>query len=74
MNTMVCLSYCSKENVGSNLYVVLLANDDVLQLPLEALHIFRHENIVSVSRDISIQMLNHKIMKFKTDEEGNVYK
>ncbi len=42
-------------------YVVLLCDPDLMQLPLEALNSLQSESIVSVSREISLQMLYHKI-------------
>ena len=41
--------------------IVLLADSDLLQLPLEALPIFRHPEIKSVSRDFSLQTFSHRI-------------
>ncbi len=45
-------------------YVVLLCDPDLMQLPLEALNSLQSESIVSVSREISLQMLYHKIQVY----------
>ena len=51
--------------------MVILADSDLLKLPLEAMAIFKQDNISSVSRDFSLQMLYHRILRFSdTDEEG----
>jgi len=41
--------------------VVLLADADLLELPLEALASLRVEVVDSVSRDISLQLLHHRL-------------
>ena len=41
--------------------VVILADKHLLQLPLEALECFRADSINAISRDLSLQMLYHKI-------------
>ena len=41
--------------------VVLLADPVLLELPLEALQAIHSESITSISRDVSLQMLYHKI-------------
>ena len=41
--------------------LVLLADQLLLQLPLEALGCLQGENYVSLSRDISLQFLHHKV-------------
>jgi len=45
----------------SNETVVLLADADLLELPLEALTSLRADVVESVSRDISLQLLYHRL-------------
>lgn len=40
--------------------VVLLADSPLLELPLEALDMFESHHILSMSRDLSLQMLYHR--------------
>lgn len=40
--------------------LVLLADCCLMELPLEALDVFESKNILSVSRDVSLQMLYHR--------------
>ena len=42
-------------------YVVLLADQYLLELPLEALQCLQVEPIVSLTRDVSVQMLYHRM-------------
>ncbi len=42
--------------------MVLLADPILMELPLEALAALQNESIVSLSREISLQMLHHKIL------------
>ncbi|XP_072727829.1 cilia- and flagella-associated protein 46 [Ciconia boyciana] len=57
------------------LCVVLLADTSFMELPLEALDIFRGEGISSVSRDFSLQILYNRVhlaepeTEYKTDVE-----
>ena len=41
-------------------YVVLLADPWLMEMPLEALQALQAESIVSLSREVSLQMLYHK--------------
>ena len=41
-------------------YVVVLADPHLMEMPLEALKCFQVEPVVSLSREISLQMLHHK--------------
>ena len=62
---------CSNEDGDKELSVVILADNHLLKLPLEAMKIFQQNNIISVSRDFSLQMLYHRILMFNMrDEEG----
>ena len=47
--------------------IVILADDSLLELPLEALGIFKRPEIKSLSRDFSLQMFYHR---FKQGECG----
>ena len=38
----------------------MLADPDLLELPLEALKVFQVDNIASLSRDFSLQMFYHR--------------
>ena len=46
---------------GETVTVVILADADLLQLPLEAVASLRADVIDSVSRDISLQLLYHRL-------------
>ena len=50
-----------KEKEGSQEYLILLADQHLMQLPLEALSVLQTENLTSVSRDVSLQMLFNKV-------------
>ena len=50
-----------KEKEGSQEYLVLLADHHLMQLPLEALNVLQTENLTSVSRDVSLQILFNKV-------------
>ena len=50
--------------------VVLLADFDLLQLPLEAMSLLQSQCVKSVSRDFSFQMQYHRIQKFLVEDEG----
>lgn len=41
-------------------YAVILADPDLLKLPLEALRVFQSDGIVSLSRDFSLQLFFHR--------------
>lgn len=43
--------------------VVLLADSSLLELPLEALDMFESHHILSMSRDLSLQMLYHRFFE-----------
>ena len=62
-----------KESIGNSdlgLYVVILADSTLLSLPLEMLPLLQQENISSVSRDFSLQMLHHRLMKSISEDGG----
>lgn len=64
----------SEEKSDSGLTVILLADFDLLQLPLEALSLLQSDCVTSVARDFSLQMLYHRINKFIVgDVEGKNY-
>lgn len=44
-------------------YVVLLADKNLLELPLESLSILQEEDLTSVSRDFSLQLLHSRLNK-----------
>ena len=48
------------EPEAPNEYVIILADQHLLEMPLEALQALRQDNIVSITRDISMQMFHHK--------------
>lgn len=51
--------------------IIILADSDLLELPLESLSVFREfENIISVSRDISLQLFYHRFHQEEIFEEG----
>ncbi|XP_039193388.1 cilia- and flagella-associated protein 46 isoform X2 [Crotalus tigris] len=56
------------EDIGE--CVILLADKDLLELPLEALTIFQDDAISSLSRDFSLQMVYNRIRKDEGDSEG----
>ncbi|XP_065641245.1 cilia- and flagella-associated protein 46 isoform X1 [Hydra vulgaris] len=41
--------------------IIILADKDLLQLPLEAMSVFSNQNIKSVTRDFSLQILYHRL-------------
>ncbi|XP_029648903.1 cilia- and flagella-associated protein 46-like [Octopus sinensis] len=50
--------------------IIILADSDLLELPLESLSVFREfENIISVSRDISLQLFYHRFHQEEVVEE-----
>ncbi|WAR21805.1 CFA46-like protein [Mya arenaria] len=51
-------------------YVIILADSDLLQLPLEALRVFQADPIVSLSRDFSLQMFHHRYFQDQPPSEG----
>lgn len=65
------LLYFSKENASKELSVVILADVHLLSLPLEILPLFQKENICSVSRDFSLQMLQHRMTKHTRESSGS---
>ena len=50
-----------KDKEGTNEYVILLADPDLMELPLEALSCLQAEGIAALSRDFSLQFLYHRI-------------
>ena len=40
--------------------VVLLADCLLLELPLEALNMFKSDSVISMTRDLSLQMIYHR--------------
>ena len=50
--------------------MVILADLQLLSLPLEMLPLFQKENICSVSRDFSLQMLQHRMTKNTRESSG----
>ena len=59
-STTVSMKEGKKEELPHD-YVILLADQWLLELPLEALQVLQVENIASLTRDISMQMMYHKI-------------
>ena len=51
----------NKEEGPPQEYMILLADPHLLQLPLEVLQSLQAETVVSLTRDISLQMLHHRI-------------
>ncbi len=49
-----------KDKAESQECVIILADLDLLQLPLEALECFKSNNIFSLSRDFSLQIFYHR--------------
>ncbi|XP_053406399.1 cilia- and flagella-associated protein 46-like [Mercenaria mercenaria] len=41
-------------------YAILLADPELMELPLEALKVFQVENIISLTRDFSLQLFYHR--------------
>jgi len=56
------------ESTATSETVVILADADLLQLPLEAIASLRADVVDSVSRDISLQMLYHRLTTQPTGE------
>lgn len=67
---LVSVLVFSKENVAKELSVVILADMDLLLLPLETLPLFQRENVCSVSRDFSLQILQHRMAKNIRETSG----
>ncbi|BFY98171.1 hypothetical protein BsWGS_01212 [Bradybaena similaris] len=60
----------SKETLSRNECLVLLADADLIGLPLEAnVHLQQLEGVASVSRDFSLQFLCHRAQQGKQDSE-----
>lgn len=57
----VCICAFVKTSAEQGEYVVLLADQKLLELPLEALSILGEEGIISVSRDFSLQLLHSRL-------------
>ena len=49
---------------------MILADMHLLALPLETLPLLHRDNICSVSRDFSLQMLHHRIGKIVPETRG----
>ncbi len=61
------------EEKTKDLYVVILADVRLLGLPLESLPQFRQQfNIVSLSRDFSLQILKHRLAKHLPEDGGSL--
>lgn len=60
-----------REDTSKELSVVLLVDNDLTELPLEALGFLHINNITGVSRDFSLQFLYHRISKMTSDEGVN---
>jgi hypothetical protein len=58
-----------EDPVPNDCTVVLLADNYLLELPLEALESLRADVIDSISRDVSLQMMHHRL----TVETPGVY-
>ena len=72
---VICaLHYCSKENPSKEVGVVLLADTHLLSLPLETLPLLQRDNISFVSRDFSLQMLQHRMNKNIRENSGKGWK
>ena len=61
-----------EETTDSGLTVILLADFDLLQMPLEALSLLKMDCVKSVARDFSLQMLYHRMKKFIVQDEGKM--
>lgn len=46
-------------------FLVILADKELLRLPLEAVSFFRSANVSSISRDFSLQILRHRLIDGK---------
>ena len=57
-----------REDSGKQLTVVLLADTDLLSLPLESLPMLQTGNVHCVARDFSLQMSYHRLCKMKQGE------
>lgn len=55
------------EEAAPEFVVIILADQHLLELPLEALELFRSDNVDSISRDISLQMFYHR---YHVDDTG----
>lgn len=62
----------SLEPPPSSECVILLADPMLMQMPLEALQFLQLDNIISISRDFSLQMFNHRGFK-EEGAQGNLY-
>ncbi|XP_063289661.1 cilia- and flagella-associated protein 46 [Pelobates fuscus] len=61
---------CSSVELGD--CILLLADPLLMELPLEALSMFKEEGISSVSRDFSLQLLYNRIHKEQQPADGDV--
>jgi len=68
----VCLFVFSKEKT-KDLNLVILADMDLLSLPLEAITQLKQiPSVSSVSRDFSLQVLKHRVARSIPDDAGMV--
>ncbi|XP_060585472.1 cilia- and flagella-associated protein 46-like isoform X2 [Ruditapes philippinarum] len=51
-------------------YAILLADPELMELPLEALKVFQAESIVSLTRDFSLQLFYHRYHQDNPEGEG----
>ena len=61
-------SHSNEKTTYKELYVVLLADTRLLALPLESLPLLKQQSICSVTRDFSLQMLQHRMSKNASEE------
>ena len=57
-----------KEDISKQLTVVILADSDLLSLPLESMEMLQAENVRSVARDFSLQMSYHRLCRLRVGE------
>ena len=65
-----CITREEKSNSNSGLTVIILADFDLLQLPLEMMSLLQFDCVKAVARDFSLQMLCHRIKNFLFEDEG----
>ena len=69
MNVLFPLTLPSPESVSES--IVLLADEWLLQLPLEAIRVFAVSQITSISRDFSLQFHYHRV--HPAERSGNFF-
>ena len=69
MNVFFPLTLLSPESVSES--IVLLADEWLLQLPLEAIRVFAVPQITSISRDFSLQFHYHRV--HPAERSGNFF-